>query len=253
MESRLQPIVNALHAKATCGGADVRGFFVMEAIQPETAADVATVAQMIQAKQREIAEQRARAEAGSTRPAADRAETANPVRPAARPPEVPFLGAGAPTEVNARLEATKKQKSDAEKPEASRESPKAPGELSEEERRMVESLRARDREVRDHEQAHARVGGAYASQPSYVYQSGPDGNRYAVGGSVAIDASPVPDNPKATIAKMEVVKRAALAPAEPSGADRRVAAFADSVRAQAIADLAALRNAARQEGFDERV
>ncbi len=98
-------------------------------------------------------------------------------------------------------------------------------ELSEQEKRQVEKLKARDREVRAHEQAHARVGGPYAGAPSYTFQQGPDGKRYAVGGEVSIDTS-AESTPEETARKMEVVIRAALAPAEPSSQDRRVAADA---------------------------
>jgi len=114
-------------------------------------------------------------------------------------------------------------------------------ELSEEDQAIVDQLAARDREVRNHEEAHARVGGQYAGEPSYTYQQGPDGNQYAVGGEVPIDIAPIDGDPEATITKMEIVKAAALAPAEPSGQDRRVAAVADAQRQQAIADLAELR------------
>lgn len=112
-----------------------------------------------------------------------------------------------------------------------------PTELTEEEQETVDELRARDAEVRRHEQAHAAVGGQYAGSPSYEYTQGPDGNRYATNGEVSIDASPVPDDPQATILKMQVVKAAALAPAEPSAQDRRIAALADQRRAQAQAEL----------------
>ena len=125
--------------------------------------------------------------------------------------------------------------------------------LSEAEQRMVADLRARDREVRAHEQAHARVGGQFAGQPSYTFQAGPDGQRYAVGGEVPIDASAVPGDPEATVAKMEVVKAAALAPAEPSSADRKVAAMADATRARALGDLMALRQQDRDGTLDKRV
>ncbi|MEM1386082.1 MAG: putative metalloprotease CJM1_0395 family protein [Pseudomonadota bacterium] len=118
--------------------------------------------------------------------------------------------------------------------------------LTPDEQRVIDELKARDREVRDHEQAHARVGGPYAGEPSYSYQIGPDGKRYAVGGEVSIDVTPVPDDPEATIAKMDVVKAAALAPAEPSSQDRRVAALADAQRLAAMADLAELRRIERQ-------
>lgn len=126
-------------------------------------------------------------------------------------------------------------------PDAKPGSATAANELSEDEQAVVAELSARDREVRNHEEAHARVGGQYAGNPSYSFQEGPDGKQYAIGGEVPIDVSPVPDDPEATIDKMEVVKAAALAPAEPSGQDRRVAALADAQRQQAIADLAELR------------
>lgn len=109
--------------------------------------------------------------------------------------------------------------------------------LTADEEQIVKQMRARDAEVRRHEEAHATVGGQYAGAPSYTFQTGPDDKRYAVAGEVPIDVSPVRDDPEATILKMEVVKAAALAPAEPSGADRRVAALAENIRAQAVADL----------------
>lgn len=117
------------------------------------------------------------------------------------------------------------------------QSAKSENGLTPEQKEIVTKMRARDAEVRRHEQAHASVGGQYAGAPSYTYQTGPDNKRYAIGGEVPIDVSPVKDDPEATIEKMEIVKAAALAPAEPSGADRRVAALAESIRAQATADL----------------
>jgi hypothetical protein len=130
-------------------------------------------------------------------------------------------------------------------PQTSEKKSSGPSTLSEDEQRVVDELKARDAEVRRHEQAHAAVGGGYASAPSYVYQVGPDGRRYAVGGSVEIDMSPVPGDPEATIAKMDVVRRAAMAPAEPSSTDRSVAAAAQAAQAQALAEL----NADRIEAF----
>lgn len=124
--------------------------------------------------------------------------------------------------------------------------------LTEGEQKMVAELKSRDAEVRRHEQAHAAVGGQYASAPTYTYQTGPDGRQYAIGGAVQIDVSPVDGDPDATITKMEVVKAAALAPAEPSAADRQVAALADAQRAQAVADLASLRAARPEAILDKR-
>ncbi|GAA4220605.1 hypothetical protein GGQ68_000464 [Sagittula marina] len=118
------------------------------------------------------------------------------------------------------------------------------------EARMVSELKARDREVRTHEQAHMAVGGAHAGGASYTYQIGPDGKRYAIGGEVPIDVSPVPNDPEATLAKMDQIKAAALAPADPSSADRKIAALADAARAKAQADLNALRADERSGDLD---
>ena len=102
----------------------------------------------------------------------------------------------------------------------------------------LQNMKARDREVRQHEQAHVAAGGAYVTGgPTYSYTRGPDGRQYAVGGEVQIDSSPIAGDPAATIRKMQVVQRAALAPAEPSGQDRSVAAGAAQTENQARADL----------------
>lgn len=100
--------------------------------------------------------------------------------------------------------------------------------LSDDEQKKVQELQRRDREVRAHEQAHKLAGGPYAGQPSFKTVRGPDGRSYAVSGEVKIDTSPVPNNPDATIQKLETVKRAALAPSHPSAQDRQVAADADA-------------------------
>ena len=116
------------------------------------------------------------------------------------------------------------------------------GESSPQQQRLeqleIAKLVSRDQEVRTHEQAHAAVGGRYAGAPSYTYERGPDGKRYAVGGEVSIDTSPIPNDPEATLRKMEVVIRAALAPAEPSAQDRQVAAQAQLQMAEARVELA---------------
>ncbi|WP_299482531.1 putative metalloprotease CJM1_0395 family protein [uncultured Roseibium sp.] len=115
--------------------------------------------------------------------------------------------------------------------------------LNEAEEKQVQELAKRDREVRAHEQAHARVGGAYAGAPSYTFQQGPDGKRYAVGGEVQIDTSKE-KSPQETIRKMQIVIRAALAPAEPSSQDLKVAQLARSQLSEAQAE-------SRQEKADE--
>jgi hypothetical protein len=101
----------------------------------------------------------------------------------------------------------------------------------------IRELSQRDREVRAHEQAHQAVGGQYAGGMTLSYERGPDGRRYAVAGEVSIDISPVPGNPTATLAKAEQVRRAALAPAEPSAQDRSVAAAAMQLKTEAQIEL----------------
>ncbi|KAB2891668.1 MAG: hypothetical protein F9K32_03230 [Desulfobulbaceae bacterium] len=111
--------------------------------------------------------------------------------------------------------------------------------LTEEEVKQLQQLKNRDREVRSHEQAHLSVAGSYArGGASYTYQKGPDGNRYATGGEVPIDVSEEP-SAEATIQKMRVIRRAALAPAEPSPADRQIAANALAKEGAAKQELAA--------------
>ncbi len=111
--------------------------------------------------------------------------------------------------------------------------------------RVVDQLKSRDREVRAHEQAHAAVGGSLAGSPSYEYQTGPDGKKYAVGGEVSIDVSKTND-PEATIRKMQTVRAAALAPAEPSSQDRKVAAEASRNLAEARAELVSEKSSVQQ-------
>lgn len=104
------------------------------------------------------------------------------------------------------------------------------------EAREVKELKARDQEVRTHEQAHASVGGQYAGSPQYEYETGPDNKQYAVSGEVSIDVSEE-STPDKTIDKMQQVRAAALAPAEPSAQDYKVAAEAQQTAQRARAEL----------------
>ncbi|MEV4778814.1 putative metalloprotease CJM1_0395 family protein [Burkholderia sp. LMU1-1-1.1] len=104
--------------------------------------------------------------------------------------------------------------------------------------KLIDELKARDAEVRQHEQAHlAAAGGMAVSGASYTYQRGPNGVNYAIGGEVQIDTSPG-GTPEETIARAATIQAAALAPAGPSGADRAVAAQAQQMETQARAELA---------------
>ena len=105
--------------------------------------------------------------------------------------------------------------------------------LSTEEKQVVNDLKRRDAEVKAHEAAHMAAGGGIVQGgASYEYQTGPDGKMYAVGGEVHIDVTPE-RTPEGTIRKMQQVRAAALAPAQPSGTDRAVAAQATQIEAQA--------------------
>ncbi len=131
------------------------------------------------------------------------------------------------------------------------EEPDNDQELSESEKELVDRLKARDAEVRTHEQAHLAAAGGHArGGPKFDFQRGPDGQQYAVGGSVEIDVSPVPNDPEATIQKADTIRAAALAPASPSGKDRQVAAKAANLKAEAQQELQQER-AAELQGKDQ--
>jgi SprA-related family len=99
----------------------------------------------------------------------------------------------------------------------------------------IAKLSARDSDVKSHEMAHKAVGGSLAGSISYEYQAGPDGKQYAVGGEVPIDLSAESD-PKATEAKMRQARAAALAPANPSPQDIKVAGSATMLEMKAKMD-----------------
>lgn len=139
---------------------------------------------------------------------------------------------------------------EAETAGSSSDGPKAPGQLSEEEKQQVAKLKQIDAKVRAHERAHAAAGGQYAGAPSYSYTRGPDGQMYATAGEVAIDISPE-DDPQATLQKAAAVAAAALAPADPSGQDRAVAAAAQQLRLQALAQIREERRAEQEPAGPE--
>ena len=110
------------------------------------------------------------------------------------------------------------------------------------EEKVINQLEIRDKEVRAHEMAHANIGGTTTGAPSYTFEIGPDGKKYAVSGEVDVDLSIVPGDPQATIVKMQKVYAAALAPVSPSIQDTRVAASATQKILTAQSELLALNN-----------
>jgi len=100
----------------------------------------------------------------------------------------------------------------------------------------IAKMQQTDRSVRSHEQAHMSAGGGFTGGVSYVYTRGPDGKMYITGGEVPIHA-PEGKTPEETIQNMEIVRRAALAPADPSGQDLAVAAAALQIESRARAAI----------------
>ncbi|MFT5584964.1 MAG: hypothetical protein ACI9VR_002552 [Cognaticolwellia sp.] len=132
-------------------------------------------------------------------------------------------------ELNEELEKAETKESSAQEEEG--EGGSLDG-LNSEEKAQVTAMAARDAEVRAHEQAHKAVGGALTGSISYSTEKGPDGNDYAIGGHVPIDSSPGA-TPEETVQKAARIQAAALAPADPSPADKSVAAGAAQMGSQA--------------------
>lgn len=166
-----------------------------------------------------------------------RAAQANPAAPSSSTKE---NGQTGPVTVAHRfVEATgeegeRRQRQDADQQEQQQQK-------QQKQQRQVAALVERDLEVRKHEQAHQAAGGEHAGSPSYQFSRGPDGKRYATGGEVAIDIGAIPGDPAATIAKMQQVRAAALAPEQPSLQDLSVARTASAKEAQARKELMVLR------------
>jgi hypothetical protein len=118
-------------------------------------------------------------------------------------------------------------------------SPTSAAALTTQEERLLEQLRQTDRRVRAHEQAHMAAGaGLVRGGVSFSYETGPDEKRYAVGGEVSIDVSGG-SSPQETLVKARQIRAAALAPADPSAQDQKVAAQAARMESEARAEIAA--------------
>ncbi len=120
--------------------------------------------------------------------------------------------------------------------------------------REVQQLKSAEQSVITHEQAHMSVGGPYAGNATYEYTEGPDGQRYITGGEVSINA-PAGKDAEETARIMNQVKRAALAPANPSSQDIKVAQHAAAqeqaaLRQQTIDESLASAQTVRQERKD---
>jgi hypothetical protein len=85
--------------------------------------------------------------------------------------------------------------------------------------KAVEQLKSRDKEVRAHEAAHStnpeliKIGSS-----QFDYTIGPDGKAYATGGKVTLSTGNS-RTPEEALSKAEALKKAAMAPGEPSSQD----------------------------------
>ncbi|TXE88040.1 hypothetical protein FPD38_04165 [Campylobacter volucris] len=122
--------------------------------------------------------------------------------------------------------------------------------LTEEQVRQVRELEKIDREVRAHEAAHQAAGGALAGAASYGYTRGPDNRMYAVEGEVPIRMQKG-NTPEETIANAMQVIAAAMAPADPSPQDYKVAANAMQMQNDARMEQAQLKAQELKEKNEE--
>ena len=105
--------------------------------------------------------------------------------------------------------------------------------LTPDQQQRVDELKKIDTSVRAHEAAHEAAGAGLVRGKSFTYATGPEGKLYATAGEVKIEIKSNPDDPQETIREMEQVKRAALAPGDPSAQDRSVASLASSIESKA--------------------
>ncbi len=145
------------------------------------------------------------------------------------------------TNTDSRTDSSTDSNTDVSKQEA--QQPINPeGQLTRAELQLVTELKQVDSEVRRHEMAHVAAGGGLiTSGANFTYKRGPDGQNYAVAGEVGINTSAIPGDPQATVQKMQQVKTAALAPANPSAQDLKVASQATAMASKALSKLMVLR------------
>lgn len=111
-------------------------------------------------------------------------------------------------------------------------------ELDQKSVQTVRELQRIETSVQAHEAAHMAAGGSLAGGASYGYTQGPDGKMYITSGEVPI-SMPSSDDPNQNIAYARQVAAAAMAPADPSPQDYKVAAQAAQMEMRARMDLSA--------------
>ncbi|MCW1353034.1 putative metalloprotease CJM1_0395 family protein [Campylobacter jejuni] len=123
-------------------------------------------------------------------------------------------------------------------------------ELTMQQVQQVRELQSIDRNVKAHEAAHQAAGGGLAGAASFSYTRGPDNQMYATAGEVPIRMQKG-RTPEETIANARQVVAAAMAPADPSPQDYRVAANALKMEFEARAEATKLKAQETQEKNEE--
>lgn len=113
-------------------------------------------------------------------------------------------------------------------------------ELTQKEVQQVRELQSIDKNVKAHEAAHQAAGGGLAGAASFTYTRGPDNQMYATAGEVPISIQKG-NTPEETIANARQIAAAAMAPADPSPQDYKVAANAAKMEFDARAEAMKLK------------
>ncbi|MCR2062644.1 putative metalloprotease CJM1_0395 family protein [Campylobacter helveticus] len=125
-------------------------------------------------------------------------------------------------------------------------------ELTAKEIQLVRELQSVDRNVKAHEAAHQAAGGGLAGVASYSYTRGPDNQMYATAGEVPIRMQKG-NTPEQTISNARQVMAAAMAPADPSPQDYKVAANATRMEIEARAEATKLKaEEAKEKNKEEK-
>lgn len=115
---------------------------------------------------------------------------------------------------------------------------------------QLRELQSIDRNVKAHEAAHQAAGGGLAGAASFSYTRGPDNQMYAVAGEVPIRMQEG-RTPEETIVNARQVAAAAMAPADPSPQDYKVAANAAKMEFDARAEATKLKAQEAKEKKEE--
>ncbi|TKX32665.1 putative metalloprotease CJM1_0395 family protein [Campylobacter aviculae] len=115
---------------------------------------------------------------------------------------------------------------------------------------QVRELQNTDRNVKAHEAAHQAAGGGLAGAASFTYTRGPDNKMYATAGEVPIKMQKG-KTPEETIANARQIVAAAMAPADPSPQDYKVAANATKMEFEARAEAMKIKAEESKEKEEE--